>query len=125
MQMCLKKDPDNSKLGQLVHKQRSGYIIYNYGKKKKKNLICEERINKLEGIELSWVGESFIKQQPWDECFDGLKLFKSKHGHAYVTQTHLYYPKISPWVNNQRYRYRKEKSGNNKKQSGDARRDNK
>ena len=32
-----KKDSDNSRMGQLVHNQRAGYIIYNYGKRQKIN----------------------------------------------------------------------------------------
>jgi hypothetical protein len=113
-----KTDADNPKLGKWVSNQRQGYRNYKAGNKQKREGMCEERINKLESIDFKWVSEHASKQQTWDEMFEELKLFKAKHGHANVPQSHADNPKLGQWVSKQRSGYRNYKAGNKQNNNG-------
>jgi ribosomal protein L15E len=110
---------DNSKLGQWVSTQRQGYRHYKAGNKQKSEGMCEERIKNLESIGFNWVSEHASKQHTWDEIFEELRLFKTKHGHANVPQTkdadNL---KLGRWIHNQRQGYKNCKAGNKQKSRG-------
>ena len=47
-------DADNPKLGTWVNNHLQGYRNYKDDNKQKSLVMCEERINKLESIDLNW-----------------------------------------------------------------------
>ena len=80
------------------------YRVLNYklGNEQNSYDICEEIINNLERIDFRWVvSDSIFKKKLWNEMFEVLKIFKAKHGHAYVPILYSDNPKLRKWVHTQ------------------------
>jgi len=78
--------------------------------------MCGERIKNLQSIEdFNFRLEPEIKRQSWDEMFEELKLFKTKHGHTNVPTKNADNPKLGNWIMTQRQQYKNFKAGNKQK----------
>eukprot|EP00956_Cyclotella_meneghiniana_P036683 scaffold129003_cov20-Cyclotella_meneghiniana.AAC.1 len=69
--------------------------------KKKKDTLCEERVNKLNTLNFTWNPHSEL----WDTQYEALLEFKSKYGDCNVPQNFVQDPSLGKWVNRQRKRY--------------------
>ena len=69
--------------------------------------LSEERINTLNTIGFNW-GVS-IDEKNWNDKFEQLKLYKSKHGHCNVPRKNDKNQQLATWVKNQRTQFKQSK----------------
>ena len=84
--------PDGFKLGNWVSDQR---------KNKSKNLLSQDRIERLEALP-GWSWDPFTEQ--WEEAFEQLQSYVKQHGNASVPSNYVTPDgfKLGSWVSNQR-----------------------
>lgn len=83
-----------SELGKWVSRQRSDY---------KRGKIKRDRKIRLETLGFIWD----TKQAEWEEMYQELINYNSKHGHCRVPQDYKINPKLATWVRHQRAFYKK------------------
>lgn len=98
---CLvsQNSPDYPKLGNWVCKQRQ---------EKKRGTMQQDRIDALNAIDFAW---SVAGIGHWNEMYKELVLFVQRHGHANVPSQYPSNPKLSRWVSQQRYFYKRLSDG--------------
>eukprot|EP00956_Cyclotella_meneghiniana_P010292 scaffold14196_cov27-Cyclotella_meneghiniana.AAC.2 len=70
--------------------------------KKKKDALCEERVNKLNTLNFTWNPHSEL----WDSQYQALLEFKSKYGDCNVPRNFANDPSLGLWVDYQRAKYK-------------------
>ena len=96
------------KLGSWVNTQRTQYALLNKGDK---SMINDERMLQLETLGFQWKVKKSINLKKWEDKFTELKVFKEKHGHAWVPNQYPQNPSLGYWVDKQISQYILLKSG--------------
>ena len=80
-----------------------GDWVHNIRRRRKKGKLSEEQIQKLDNLGFSWGTDRALRGTlpTWDERFDELRKYKTKHGNCSVPQRQ---GPLGQWVSKQRYR---------------------